>query len=237
MEMSGVPSPRCNGTARERRAGMTKSDSEIQAEVMRELAWESHVRAPDVGVTVRGGIVTLVGTIGSWAEKHAAQEAAHRVRGVLDVANDMTIKPSWNTDISDTEIARAVRGALEWNVFVPSSITSNVWDGVVRLDGVVTSLSEREDAEQAVRGLRGIRGLENHIVVEPQPVAVEHLRASIEAALERHVSREANRISIDVTGGVDSWAERKAALGAVMGTPGVRTVEDRLHITTPGNVW
>jgi osmotically-inducible protein OsmY len=35
------------------------------------------------------GVVTLTGTVSSSAKRHAAQEAAHRVAGVLDVANDI----------------------------------------------------------------------------------------------------------------------------------------------------
>jgi osmotically-inducible protein OsmY len=216
-----------------------RPDFEIQRDVVRELAWETHVRAADIGVTVRDGIVTLLGTVGCWAEKHAAQDAAHRVHGVLDVANDLAIRPSWNTEITDRDIAQAVRDALEWNVFVPQTIKTDVWDGVVQLTGIVQTLRQRQDAERVIRGLDGVRGIENHIVVEPPPAILpDQLRHSIQGALERHVSREAQRISVDVrgdtvilSGAVDSWAERKAVVGAAIGTHGVRTVEDRLHIS------
>jgi osmotically-inducible protein OsmY len=217
-----------------------ETDQQIQQDVLRELGWESHVRCADVGVTVRSGVVTLTGTVGSWAEKCAAQRAAHRVRGVLDIANDMIIKPSWNDEKSDTDIAQAVRGALEWNVYVPETIKSDVWEGVVTLSGVAESLQTREDAEKAVRSLKGVRGIENHIVVEPPSVSPTALRGSIENALMRHVSREANKISIDVRGDtvvisgvVDSWAERRAVLGAAIGTRGVRSVDDQLHVRSP----
>jgi BON domain len=45
-----------------------------------------HVGPTDVGLEVDDGVVTLTGTVSSWAKRHAAQEAAHRVAGVLDVA-------------------------------------------------------------------------------------------------------------------------------------------------------
>lgn len=214
-----------------------KTDSEIQHDILRELEWESDVRSTDVGVSVRNGVVTLTGTVGGWAEKHAAQEAAHRVHGVLDVANDIVIKPSWNTARTDTDIAIAVRHALEWNVHVPENVKTDVWNGVVKLSGVVETLRQRELAEQTIRVLKGVCGIENRIVVQPPKVAVETLRAAIEQALNRHVAREANRIAIEVhddtvriSGDVDSWAEHKAALGAVVGTRGVRVVEDQLRI-------
>ena len=61
--------------------------------------------------------VTLMGIVDSWAKKLAAQQAAHRVAGVLDVANDVQVKPPGTGQHSDTEIAQAVRAALEWDVF------------------------------------------------------------------------------------------------------------------------
>ena len=71
---------------------MTKSDSDLQQDVLRELSWDSRVEETEVGVEVDRGVVTLTGTVSSWAIRVAAQEAAHRVAGVLDVANDIKVK-------------------------------------------------------------------------------------------------------------------------------------------------
>jgi osmotically-inducible protein OsmY len=73
--------------------------------------------------------------VDSWAKRLAAQEAAHRVAAVLDVANDITVKrPGWPV-LTDTELAQAVRHALEWDVLVPhDQITSTVSDGDVTLE-------------------------------------------------------------------------------------------------------
>ena len=49
----------------------------------------------------------------------AAQDAAHRVAGVLDVANDLEVRWPGAFARTDTDIAHAVRHALEWDVFVP----------------------------------------------------------------------------------------------------------------------
>ena len=64
-----------------------KSDEEIQGEVIFQLGWDSRIKQTEIGVTVRKGIVTLTGTVENYAKKLAAQQAAHRVSGVLDVAN------------------------------------------------------------------------------------------------------------------------------------------------------
>jgi osmotically-inducible protein OsmY len=68
-------------------------------------------------------------------------------------------------------------------------------------------------------------------------VAPDVVRHAIEAALMRHVKRAAQHVCIEVcggcvrlSGGVPSWVERQAVVGAAMGTPGVLAVEDRLNI-------
>ena len=69
-----------------------KTDTQIHHDVLEELNWDSRVDETEVGVQVASGVVTLTGTVTSWAKRVAAQEAARRVMGVLDVANDITVK-------------------------------------------------------------------------------------------------------------------------------------------------
>lgn len=215
----------------------TRTDSAIKEAVLRELKWDTRVKDTEVGVEVDGGIVTLTGTVGSWAKRHAAQVAAHRVAGVLDVANDVEVRVS-RTGLNDTDIARAVRHALEWNVFVPDErIRSTVSDGVVTLEGDVDCGSEREDAERAVRDLAGVRSVLNRLEVRVQPVEPKAVRQAIEQALERQAEREGRSLDIQVRDGrvsvsgvVRSWKEREAVLGAARGTAGVRNVDNYLRI-------
>ena len=113
---------------------MRKSDEHIHQAVLRELRWDSRVGETEVGVEVDQGVVTLTGTVASYATKLAAQAAAHRVTGVLDVANDIRVRIPGSRGRTDTEIAQAVRHALAADVLVPdTSITSTVTDGWVTL--------------------------------------------------------------------------------------------------------
>ncbi len=212
--------------------------AEIRDAVLRELAWDSRVDEAAVGVTVEDRTVTLTGRVGSAAEKIASQEAAHRVRGVLDVANDIVVKVPFGFSHTDTDLARAVRHALEWDVDVPDTrIHSTVYDARVTLEGSVDSLREREDAERVVRRLSGVRDIENRIVVAAAPVAPERVRQAIEAALARQATRDARHIGVTLSDGVvtlsgtvHSWTERRAVLGVVSHAPGVRAVNDRLRV-------
>jgi osmotically-inducible protein OsmY len=215
-----------------------KSDELIKDDVIAELRWDSRVNETGIGVTVSKGVVTLTGVVTSYAKKLAAQEAAHRVGGVLDVANDIQVVRSDDLALTDTEIAKAVRHTLEWDVFVPDKhIRSTVSDGWVTLEGEVETYGQREDAERAVRRLAGVVGVRNLIVVEQPLIEPKEVREVIEDVLERRADRLADRIRISIddgevtlSGDVRSYAEKRAVIGAVSHTPGVFSVRDHLLV-------
>jgi osmotically-inducible protein OsmY len=216
-----------------------KTDSQLKTDVTRELAWDTRIDDTSIGVSAHHGVVTLTGSVSSWAEKHAAEEAAYRVAGVRDLANDIEIKTAWSATLTDTDVAEAVRRALVWSRFVPhEQIRSTVAnDGMVTLVGTVRTLAERDEAERAIRCVDGVRGVVNQIAIAPPQIAEHALHATITQALARRAEREAQRVDVSIagdtvvlTGNVGSWIERRAVVGAARGTPGVRHVDDRLRI-------
>lgn len=215
-----------------------KTDSQLQQDVLHELAWDSRVTAPHIGVSIEQGVVTLTGTVTSYAERLATQAAAHRVHGVLDVANELQVGLASGLTRTDNELAQAVRQILIWTALVPHEcIQSTVSDGWVTLEGSVDSWHQREDTERAVRHLAGVRGILNRIQVSAPLLAPALIRDEIEAALERRADRAARRIAVRVedgtvtlTGAVRTLAEKRAVLGAVRGTPGVHAIHDHLAI-------
>lgn len=217
---------------------ITKSDAEIQRQVLRELEWDPRVDENEVGVQVVDGIVTLAGRIGSYAKKVAAVEAAHRVHGVLDVADDLYVEIPTPEKRSDADVAHTVRDALRWHAFVDESrIHTTVTDGWVTLEGEVDHWFQRDDAARAIDRLAGLRGVTNRIAVRPSRVETAEIRQAIEEALTRQASEEAERIVIRVedgtvtlSGAVRSWSERKAAERAAGLAPGVTRVHDRLRV-------
>ena len=216
-----------------------KSDTQIQQDVLNELKWDTRVAPNEVGVEVDNGIVTLTGTVSSYAKKLAAEQAAHHVLGVLDVANDLVVKLANGAQPNDTEIAAAVRQALQWDVFVPEDkIQTTVANGLVTLQGTVEYASQRHDAARAIQNLAGVCAIDNLIKVKSAEVSKPALQTAIHDALARRAERDADRIHLELDAGhvtlsgiVHSWSEREAVVGAAWGTPGVETVIDKLHIS------
>jgi osmotically-inducible protein OsmY len=222
-------------------ANAIKSDEEIQQDVFRELKWDSRVEQTEIGVELDKGIVTLTGTVDCYAKKLAAREAAHRVIGVLDVADDIQVKVPGTLKRTDTEIAHAVRHALEWDGLLPDrNIRSTVSEGRVTLEGEVSTLREKQDAERAIRFLSGVKGVNNSLSVTPSKAEPKQLRKAIEEALERRAEREAEKIrvtmedgTVTLEGRVRTWPEKDAILGTVSHAPGVQHVTDHLSV----NPW
>jgi len=215
-----------------------KTDNEIKQQVLRELKWDSRIGWSQIGVEVMEGVVTLTGAVSSYAQKLAAQEAAHRISGVLDVANDVEVRPDGIFVRCDADIALAVRHVLEWDALVPDErIKSTVSDGWVTLEGDVDFWHQREDAERSVLRLEGVIGVTNEINVAPKRVDPKELREEIECALERRADREAERLRIEVNDGavdlfgrVHSWQEKRAVVGSISHAPGVLQIRDHLRI-------
>jgi osmotically-inducible protein OsmY len=214
-----------------------KTDPDLKRDVERELAWDIQIDDTAIGVAAHHGVVTLTGTVSSWAAKHAIEEAAYRVDGVRSLANEINIKQSWDTEPTDADVAEAVHNALVWDHFVESDrVRATVSDhGSVTLMGTVQTLRERDEAERVVRGIEGVRYVTNEIVVDAPPVTPVHLRQTIEQALARRAARTTSHVRVAVDGDtvtlegeVASWLERRAVLGAARGTPGVKHVEDHL---------
>jgi len=215
-----------------------RSDRDLKQRVLRELKWDSRINWASINVEVNEAVATLTGAVPSYAQKIAAQDAAHRVGGVLDVANDIEVAPLDRFIRTDSEIAGAVRNTLEWDALVPNElIQSTVTDGWVTLEGEVDYWRERNDAERAIRRLAGVVGVINKITIRKQVVNAKQLREEIEFALERRADREAERLRIEVNDGavdlwgrVHSWQEKRAVLGSISHAPGVTQVRDHVRI-------
>ncbi|MFC8619970.1 BON domain-containing protein [Micromonospora purpureochromogenes] len=217
---------------------VTRTDQDIQTDVLDELTWEPRVSPAEVGVTVAEGVVTLTGRVDSYAAKWAAERAAHRVARVRAVANDLAVRITPSAERTDTEIAGAAERALEWDAFVPvEDLEVTVAGAWVTLRGRVEWEYQRRAAERVVGRLTGVRGVSNGITVRPStPPTGAELPDRIVDALARSGATEPDRISVRVYGDtvvidglVHSVPERDEVERIVWSAPGIREVHN--HVT------
>lgn len=219
-------------------ATIVHTDQEIQTDVLAELRWDHSVQANEIGVAVKNGVVTLTGTVDTYLKKWRAEEAAHRVSGVIAVANDITVRTSAVGERTDSDIAAAAVYALKWNTSVPAEkIQVTVDKGWVTLKGEVEWQYQKEEVERSVRRLWGVKSVSNLIIVKPLASPTE-LKKKIEDALVRSAAVDANNITVEVQGTkatlkgkVRSWAEKQEAERTTWLAPGITSIDNQIKVS------
>ena len=215
-----------------------RTDEAIQTDILEELKWDTRVQPNEIGVMVKDGVVTLTGWVDSYLKKMAAEEAAHRVRGVKAVANDIEVRLPGSAERTDADLAKAVITALKWQAAIPAgTLDVTVSQGWVTLKGEVEFGFQKRFAERAVQRLSGVKGVTNLITVKPR-LSPSDLKQQIERALIRNAETDARNITVEVQGSkvilrgtVRSYAEKQAAEDTAWSAPGVSEVDNRIVIS------
>jgi len=213
-----------------------KTDREIQLDVLAEIARDVRFKPAELGVEVDAGVVTLIGTVTSYAKLAAAAEIAGDVPGVKDVANKLIVEIAPYAVRDDTRIAQAVRTALEWDATVPEErIDSVVRHGVVTLKGTVDFWYERQAAADTVRRLLGVKSVDDHIVIATPERGDGAIEEEVRRALMRRFPLHGLDATVDrgiatLTGEVFSYRNRNDAENIAWSTSGVKDVLNKIEV-------
>jgi osmotically-inducible protein OsmY len=217
-----------------------KTDSQLQKDVMDELKWQPSIKSSEIGVSVADGVVTLSGSVSSYAEKKEAERAVLRVEGVKGVAEDLEVDLPFSNKKDDADIAKAAVNALRWDTMIPDDrIKVKVENGWVTAEGKVDWLYQKTAVRNVLSNLTGVKGVTNLVNITPG-VSPADVKKKITAAFERSASIDAANIRVEnigdkvlLKGTVRSFAERLDAQRAAWNAPGVSQVENQLEVKVP----
>ncbi len=211
-------------------------DKQLKQSVLDELKWEPSVDAAHIGVTAKDGVVTLMGHVGTYWEKAAAEKPARRVRDVKAVAEEVEVRLPNSVKYGDEEIASSAVSRLKWDSSVPrDAVKVKVEKGWVTLTGEVDWHYQQDAARDDVRGLWGVIGVSNEITIKQKP-NTSKVKDDIVAALHRSwfnpatINVTAQGGKVRLTGTVDSWYERDEASSTAWAAAGTTSVENEIAV-------
>jgi osmotically-inducible protein OsmY len=215
-----------------------KTNEELQKDVQNAIKWEPLLHAAEIGVTAKDGVITLSGSVNSFAKKAEAEMAAKNVAGVKAVVEKIEIRfaSEW-TKKDDNEIATEVLNAIKWTWEVPSDkIKVKVEKGWITLDGDLTWNFQKESVKNAVKNILGVTGVTNNITIKAESQnKIE--KKMVEDALSRNWAINSDDIDVSVsgtkvtlTGTVGSLYQKDEAGRIAWNTPGVWTVDNELEV-------
>jgi hypothetical protein len=176
-----------------------KTDSQLQRDVMDELAWEPRVEHAHIGVAAAGGVITLSGFVSNYAQKLAAERAAKRVAGVHAIAEEIQVRFASEPKTSDPEIAKRILDVFNWDVTIPDD-KLDVKVERKGVDRLAASWAEQRKISQIAFGLEtrlgaraGFRRNEQMLSLNPRYVVAFAGNGVLERLV---IDAKAKRISV-----------------------------------------
>lgn len=234
----------------------TARDDEELAKAVDD-AWLADPAADSYELSARAkkGVVTLTGTVQSYAEKSIAETVAKGVRGVKEIKNE--IKVDYKTDRTDQEIKKEIVARLENDIRVDDLLIDvEVKNGKVTLSGTVGSLQEKTQAgiDSWVAGVKSFDNDDLEIKWWARDDMVrmsttvsrtdEEIKNAVEDAflydprvLSFNPSVEVSNGTVTLSGVVENLKAKRSAEKDARNTLGVWRVKNHLKIRqdVPGN--
>ena len=161
------------------------ADEWLRAKVTFALMFYRSLSATDIEVLAKNGEVTLRGEATSTAQKDLATEYTKDMDGVNAVKNEMTVAPAakkpgektiseriyaMSGSIDDASITALVKTTLLYHRSTSAlKTTVETKEGVVKLGGKASNVSEKELATKYVADVHGVKMVVNHMTVEGPP--------------------------------------------------------------------
>jgi osmotically-inducible protein OsmY len=140
-----------------------KADDEIAADVLKSLKNQWNVPDERIKIEVEDGWVTLTGEVHWNYQKEAAKHAIENIPGIKGVFNHIKIKTQHKSELEKKVIENALH--RHWSINA-DDIKVSVDNDKVILDGTVTSLYQKEEAEKIAWKTPGVLFVDNNLVID-----------------------------------------------------------------------
>jgi len=144
--------------------GPRLTDNEITENIQNILKWNDSVNPLNIRVDVEGGSVTLSGSVPRSREKKKVEDIVNSAKGVVDVKNEIKIKPM--AVRFDEDIEKDIKRAYERNPLIESdNVFVEVRKGVVHLSGSVANEPILNEIHEKAFYTNGVVDVVNEIAI------------------------------------------------------------------------
>jgi osmotically-inducible protein OsmY len=141
--------------------------------VKSKFAADDTVKAHQINVDTKDGVVTLTGTVDSAAAKARAAELARSTDGVRNVVDNITVtSPVADAlnDAGDAVVDAAITTAVKTKLLADTRVSGLAIDvdtkaRVVTLSGTVKSQAQKAAALEIARGTENVKDVRDQLVV------------------------------------------------------------------------
>jgi osmotically-inducible protein OsmY len=141
-------------------------DDRIESTARQSHVFRTYLKADDIKIQSKDGVVTLTGTVSEESHKSLAQETVAGLPGVETVDNKLEVKGEPPTANSDEWLRDKVKTTLLFHPSVNSSKTEvNVKDGIVTLQGEATSQAQKDLTTEYAKDIEGVKDVRNEMAV------------------------------------------------------------------------
>jgi osmotically-inducible protein OsmY len=168
-------------------AACAQTDPGITTAVKSKLAADDTVKATDINVDTKNGVVTLKGEVASAAAKTRALELAKATDGVRDVVDAIAVTPAATPttgavddaqrkagdtarDVGNAMGDAGITAAIKTKMLADTTVSGlkidiDTTDGVVALKGDVSSAAERARAIEIAKATDGVKSVKDQLKI------------------------------------------------------------------------
>src|SRR5471032_547811 len=146
------------------------TDSRIESAAANSYTFKNYLKADSIKTDSKDGIVTLTGTVAEASHKSLAENTVANLPGVKSVDNQLVISGEQPAEHSDAWITTKVKTALLFHRNVSATATSvYTKDGVVTLQGVASSLAQKELTTENAKDIDNVKDVQNNMTIAASP--------------------------------------------------------------------
>jgi hyperosmotically inducible protein len=227
------------------------TDSRIESSAAKSYVFKTTLKDDSIKAESKDGIVTLTGTVADASHKSLAQDTVASLPGVISVDNQLQINGEQPAEHSDAWITMKVKTALLFHRNVSATGTTVYTEnGVVTLQGVASSMAEKELTTEYAKDIDNVKSVNNEMTIAVIPGVPDatlgdkiddaSITAEVKSSLLSHHSTSAMHTTVSTTDGVVTLsgiakndAEKSLVTKLVTDINGVTSVINNMTIAVP----